>query len=364
MTERLFFTASAGFEAARRITRLQPNHRASSLHGHSFVAQVRAALPAAWGGYRGAELAALRAHLAQAVEPLDYAYLNTLLEQPADEQLACWLRERLDLPGVYSVGIRSTCDAGADLASDGQAHIWRKYAFESAHRLPNVGPGHKCGRMHGHGFKVVLHVAGAAGARENPIDYDLLDAVWAPLHKELDFSCLNDLPGLGNPTSELLSSWIWQRLKPQLAALSRVTVYETASCGAHFDGMHYRIWKDMPLDSAVRLKYAPEGDPRRRIHGHTYVLRLHLHAPLDAVMGWTVDFGDVKELFTPIFKQLDHHPLYEIADVDDNDTASLARYIRQQGQTLLPQLDRIDLFEAPGCGAMLSIGQDNSAILF
>jgi len=26
-------------------------------------------------------------------------------------------------------------------------------------------------------------------------------------------------------------------------------------------------------------------------------------------MGWTVDFGDVKELFDPIFKRIDHHPL-------------------------------------------------------
>jgi 6-pyruvoyl-tetrahydropterin synthase len=57
---------------------------------------------------------------------------------------------------------------------------------------------------------------------------------------------------------------------------------------------HYRVWKAFTLDSAVRLRHAPEGDARRRIHGHTFTLRLHLKAPLDQVMGWTVDFGDVK----------------------------------------------------------------------
>ncbi|MHB1677188.1 MAG: 6-carboxytetrahydropterin synthase [Sulfuriferula sp.] len=363
MTEQLFFAAAAGFEAARQLFRLPESHRSNSLHGHSFAANIRVALPESWGEYPGGELVKLREHLANAVEPLDYAHLNKMFQQPADEYLARWLRDRLELPGVNSVGIRSAPDAGVDLAWNGHAHIWRKYSLESAHQLPNVRSGHKCGRMHGHGFEVVVHANQDICTHETRIDYDCLDQIWAPIHKELNFACLNDFPGLSNPTSEILSSWIWQRLKPQLAELTRVTVYETASSGAHFDGTHYRIWKDMTLDSAVRLKHAPEGDPRRRLHGHTYTLRLHLHAPLDQIMGWTVDFGDVKELFAPVFKQLDHHPLYEIPGVGDSDTASLARYIRQQSQAILPQLDRLDLYEARGCGAILTWGENIPAIL-
>jgi hypothetical protein len=42
-----------------------------------------------------------------------------------------------------------------------------------------------------------------------------------------------------------------------LPELSWVTVYETASCGAHYDGRHFRIWKELTLDSAVRLQRAP-----------------------------------------------------------------------------------------------------------
>jgi 6-pyruvoyltetrahydropterin/6-carboxytetrahydropterin synthase len=194
------------------------------------------------------------------------------------------------------------------------------------------------------------------------VDYDHLDALWAPLHAQLDHACLNDLPGLENPTSEMISSWIWERLKPQLPELSWVTVYETASCGAHFDGRHYRIWKELTLDSAVRLVRAPDGDPRRRIHGHTYTLRLHLHAPLDQVRGWTVDFGDVKTLFDPIFKRLDHHPLHELPGLVDGDSASLARWIRAQAAPLLPQLDRIDLYQTRGSGVILSWGELGPAL--
>jgi 6-pyruvoyltetrahydropterin/6-carboxytetrahydropterin synthase len=118
----------------------------------------------------------------------------------------------------------------------------------------------------------------------------------------------------------------------------------------------------MSFDSALQLKNAPAGDPRKQIHGHTYVLRLHLHAPIDKVMGWTVDFGDVKEVFDPIFKKLDHHPLYQMDRLKDCDVASLLRWIKAESINDLPQLDRVDLYETRGCGAILSWGSLGPAI--
>jgi len=244
------------------------------------------------------------------------------------------------------------------LDPDDKAHVWRRYAFEAAHQLPNVPAGHKCGRMHGHGFEVILHASQHLATRDLSVDYDHLDELWAPVNAELDHNCLNDVPGLENPTSEIISAWIWRRLKPQLPELSWVTVYETASSGAHFDGAQYRIWKELTLDSAVRLIHAPAGDPRRRVHGHTYTLRLHLRAPLDEVLGWTIDFGDVKEIFSPTFKRLDHCALYNLSGVEDNDCASLALWVKRQIERNLPQLHRIDLYETRGCGAILMWSDD------
>ena len=304
----------------------------------------------------------LQARLAAAVAPLDYSEVNREIAQPTDENIARWVRSRLDLPGIDNVGVQSTLHEGVDLDQQEHAHIWRRYRFESAHRLPNVRAGHKCGRMHGHGFEVILHADMDLGQRAIGVDYDRIDALWAPLHEQLDHVCLNDLPGLENPTSELVSSWIWERLKPGLPELSWVTVYETASSGAHFDGEHYRIWKEFTLDSAVRLQRAPAGDRRRRLHGHTYTLRLHLHAPLDLLMGWTVDYGDVKELFTPVFERLDHQPLHELGAVEDNDALSLARWIRNETAPQIPQLDRIDLYETRGCGVILAWGEHVPAL--
>lgn len=355
--ERLAFTSACAFEAARQVPSLPAAHRAGRLHGHSFCAKVRARLPQGFA-LPGTEVPELRRRLQTCVAPLDYGSLNALLEVPTDENLARWLKAHLDLPHVDGVGVQSTLDQGVDLDGSERAQVWRRYAFQAAHRLPHVPPGHKCGRMHGHGFEVVVHAARPAPGGSPGIDYDRIDSACHPILAPLEHSCLNEIEGLENPTSELIARWIWERLKTALPEAAWVTVYETASCGAHYDGARYRIWKEMTLDSAVRLRRLPRGHPRSAIHGHTFTLRLHLGAPLDEVLGWTVDFGDVKQLFAPVFGMLDHRPLYELAGVEDNDAASVLRWIRARAADLLPALDRIDLCETRGCGATLSWGDE------
>lgn len=352
MVERILYVASATFESARR---LPP---AGGLHGHSFQASVRAPVPvggiAPWTPFPGGEVDALRERLTAAVAPLDYQLLNDHVAEPDDGNLARWLAARLGLDGV-ELGVQGTRGQGTWIDAAGQAHTWRRYQFEAAHCLPRVPAGHKCGRMHGHGFAVVLQAAGVTPAR--------LDSAWDPLQGELHHACLNEIPGLENPTSELIARWIWSRLHDRVPRLSSVTVHETATCGAHFDGAVFRIWKDLGFDSAVRLALAPSKDPRRRVHGHSYRLRLHLAAPLDAVFGWTIDFGDVKEIFAPVFARLDHHPLHELPGVEAAGALGIARWARDQAVAVLPQLERIDLEETAGCGVALCWGDKPPVLL-
>ncbi|MCB2261589.1 MAG: 6-carboxytetrahydropterin synthase [Candidatus Thiosymbion ectosymbiont of Robbea hypermnestra] len=362
MTTRLLHVAAVPFEAARRVPILPAEHRARRLHGHSFLARVRAELPAGWAPFPGGETDALRDELAHCVAALDYRELNERLPVPTDENLARWLRARLRAPGIQSVGIQSTRDQGADLDGGDHAHLWRRFRFEAAHQLPKVPPDHKCGRMHGHGFEVILHANQDLENADMGLDFDQLDALWAPLHRTLHYSCLNDLPGLANPTSELLSVWLWERLKPTLPALSWISVYETARAGCHYDGQHFRIWTEQRFESALRLTRAPDGSPRRRRHGHSYLLRLHLSAPLDRIMGWVRDYGDIKERFRPLLARLDHHPLETLPRLQDADPASLARWLRQESADLIPALDRIDLHQTPGCGVLLCWGQQGPAL--
>ncbi|MBF0146113.1 MAG: 6-carboxytetrahydropterin synthase [Magnetococcales bacterium] len=353
MSDLLFLTSTARFEAARSLSMLPEAHRGRRLHGHGFVVRIRTLFPETGGS--GTEVADLRQRLSDTVAPLDYCLLNDWLPQPTDQHLAHWVWDHLQTSGIKMAGIQSTPHAGADIDHHRHTHSWCSGTFESAHRLPHVPPGHPCGRMHGHGFKVMIH-ANRDLSRKDPatFDHDPLDASWQSLHRQLHGHCLNDIPGLENPTSEMIAHWIWLRLNSDLPGHSWVTVQETGSSGTMFDGTHYRIWKEFSLDSAVRRMGIPGQDPHPRIYGHTFTLRLHLTAPLDAVLGWTVDFGEVKRLFHPVFTLLDHHPLHERADLEQTDCASIARWIKNRTLPLLPQLDRIDLYETPGCGVILS----------
>ena len=53
---------------------------------------------------------------------------------------------------------------------------------------------------------------------------------------QLDHHYLNEIPGLENPTSEHLSIWIWDKLKPNLPDLSQIEVKETCTTGCIYKG--------------------------------------------------------------------------------------------------------------------------------
>ncbi len=362
MKQKILYSASANFESARFLENYPEQHKLRRQHGHSFITRLRTEHSDYSDAFKGCITDQLEAQLKQCVSPLDYDLLNRHLDTPSDENLAQWIRQQINIPDCDLVGVQSTRHQGTDLDNHGNAHVWRRYRFEAAHQLPNVPAGHQCGRMHGHGFEVILHADRKAFRQQTELDYETLDNLWAPLFQQLDHACLNDIPGLENPTSEALCGWLWQRLKPNLPSLSWVTVYETVTAGCHYDGNHYRIWKEQRFESALRLNSAPSKDPRSRLHGHSYLVRLHLTAALDPVMCWTIDYGDVKEIFKPVYDALDHHLLNELPGLVDTDAANLTRWIRQQIEPDLPQLDRIDLYQKPGCGVILNWGEHEPAL--
>jgi 6-pyruvoyltetrahydropterin/6-carboxytetrahydropterin synthase len=115
--------------------------------------------------------------------------------------------------------------------------IFKAFTFEAAHRLPNVPEGHKCGRLHGHSFGVEIHVAGEVDPHTGWVmDFADIKAAFGPLYRQLDHNYLNEIPGLENPTSEVIARWIWDRLKPALPGLSKIVVRETCTTGAVYAG--------------------------------------------------------------------------------------------------------------------------------
>ncbi len=115
--------------------------------------------------------------------------------------------------------------------------LFKDFQFEAAHFLPNVPAGHKCGRMHGHSFMVRLEITGEVDAHTGWVmDFSEIKAAFKPVYQQLDHYCLNEIPGLENPTSEVLAEWIWQQMKPTLPLLSAVRVKETCTAGCVYRG--------------------------------------------------------------------------------------------------------------------------------
>lgn len=115
--------------------------------------------------------------------------------------------------------------------------IFREFTFEAAHRLPNVPDGHKCARLHGHSYRAVVQVSGQVGADTGWVqDFGEIKSAFKPLEDELDHRYLNDVPGLENPTSEVLAKWIWDRLIVSLPNITEVRVRETCTSGVIYRG--------------------------------------------------------------------------------------------------------------------------------
>ena len=115
--------------------------------------------------------------------------------------------------------------------------IYKDFSFDSAHFLPNVPEGHKCGRLHGHTFQLRIVVSGEVGEKTGWImDFGDIKAFFKPLYERLDHNYLNDIEGLENPTSEVMVQWIWQQLKPVMPQLSRLELKETCTSGCVYVG--------------------------------------------------------------------------------------------------------------------------------
>lgn len=115
--------------------------------------------------------------------------------------------------------------------------LYKEFTFESAHRLPNVPAGHKCARLHGHSFMVRVTVDGPVGAVSGWVmDFADIKGAFSPIHEQLDHRYLNDVPGLENPTSEVLARWIWRALVPALPNLAEIQVRETCTSGCIYRG--------------------------------------------------------------------------------------------------------------------------------
>ena len=117
--------------------------------------------------------------------------------------------------------------------------IYKEFRIEAAHLLPNLPDDHKCRRLHGHSFRIGVHVEGAINKELGWVmDYADISKAFQPVFNRIDHRFLNEIEGLENPTSENLAIWIWRELQDNLPNLVAVQINETCTSGCIYEGKY------------------------------------------------------------------------------------------------------------------------------
>lgn len=115
--------------------------------------------------------------------------------------------------------------------------LYKQFSFDSAHFLPGVPAGHKCGNMHGHTYALTVFIEGEPNLENGWImDFSELKNYIQPVIDIIDHQVLNTIHGLENPTSENLSIWLWDKIKPLVPGLTKMELKETPGSGVIYEG--------------------------------------------------------------------------------------------------------------------------------
>lgn len=117
--------------------------------------------------------------------------------------------------------------------------------------------------------------------------------------------------------------------------------------------MQFQLWKDFRFEAAHKLTMVPQGHPCRRIHGHSYRLRVHAGGFLDRRREWVVDYSEISKAALPIVEKLDHYNLNDILPYETT-AENLAFWIGQR-MAVHEWLTAIEVFETPTTSVFLKI---------
>lgn len=105
------------------------------------------------------------------------------------------------------------------------------------------------------------------------------------------------------------------------------------------------ISKTFRIEAAHLLPNVPAGHKCARLHGHSFGIEVHVRGPVDAKLGWVMDFADLTAAFAPLFDQLDHRYLNDVPGLQNPTSENLARWVFEALKPRLPLLDHVIVHE-------------------
>ncbi|HEV8293431.1 MAG TPA: 6-carboxytetrahydropterin synthase, partial [Tepidisphaeraceae bacterium] len=81
--------------------------------------------------------------------------------------------------------------------------------------------------------------------------------------------------------------------------------------------MIVRLSKTFHFEAAHDLPTFPDGHKCRRLHGHSFRVKVIVEGEVEEKKGYLIDYGDIKLAADPIIKQLDHYYLNRIDGLEN-----------------------------------------------
>ena len=112
------------------------------------------------------------------------------------------------------------------------------------------------------------------------------------------------------------------------------------------------LFADFTFEAAHRLPNVAPDHKCARLHGHSFRVRVTVTGPVDPVLGWVIDFADVKRAFVPLHAILDHHYLNEIAGLENPTSEVLAMWLWERLAPAVSMLSAVEVRETCTVGCI------------
>lgn len=109
----------------------------------------------------------------------------------------------------------------------------------------------------------------------------------------------------------------------------------------------YKISKEFPFSAAHSLFGLPDDHPCSRLHGHNYVVTVHLRSQELNRQGFVRDYNELGIVREYIDHTLDHRNLNDILSPLNSSAENLAKWLYDIFKPQLPELYAIEVSETP-----------------
>lgn len=114
--------------------------------------------------------------------------------------------------------------------------------------------------------------------------------------------------------------------------------------------MAMTLFREFTVEAGRYLPHLPAHHPCAHMHGHTFIIQVHVTGETRPDTGWVMDFAELDRLLQDVRRSLDHKVLNEVDGLENPTTEQMARWIWQRLHDRLPGLSRVEIRENPYSG--------------